>query len=97
MKQKPKKSRKRKFVRFKNAHHKMRERLGDSHIVKVILAAIGAVFVLLGFIMLFIPGPGILFIIIGFIFLSALSHRLAHYFDSLEKRIIHWLKDRRKK
>ena len=75
--------------RFREHH----ERVKDRHIaVKLALAAIGTVLIVAGFVMLFIPGPGILAIVVGLALVAAGSSRLSDALDRLEQRIRSWRK-----
>ncbi len=75
--------------RFRDHH----ERVKDRHIaVKLAFAAIGALLIMAGFVMLFIPGPGIPTIAIGLGLVATGSSRLSDTLDRTEQRIRRWRK-----
>jgi uncharacterized membrane protein HdeD (DUF308 family) len=73
--------------RFREHH----ERAKDRHFaVKLALAALGAVLIMAGFVMLFIPGPGIVTIAIGLALVATGSSRLSDALDRFEQRVRRW-------
>lgn len=70
--------------RFIYAYIAVNKVVNQNIFIKFFLSLIGFVFLMIGFIMLFTPGPGVLFIFLGGIFLCAISKKIAHFFDHLE-------------
>ena len=65
-------------------------------IVKILLIAIGVISFFVGFILLFIPGPGMLFIAISGVLFCLSSRKLALFFDRTEMKMRHWYVKRKK-
>lgn len=70
-------------------HHYERARR-HSHLRRIVGGLFGVILVAAGFVMLFIPGPGILTAIFGLALLSSQSHWLASTMDRAEPRLRAW-------
>jgi hypothetical protein len=68
-------------VRFRNQYRRMQS---NGRAAFVGLIAIGAVLVLGGVALLFVPGPGLLLIVFGLALLTGVSKRLARVMDRIE-------------
>ena len=64
--------------------------------VKVFLIMIGIILFFVGFVLLFIPGPGMLFIAISAILFCLSSRKLALLFDRAEMKVRDWYLKRKK-
>lgn len=73
---------------FQMINRRIKENVG----VKMVLLAISAILFLIGFVLLFIPGPGIPFILLSIIFFCLVSKKIAVFFDRLEVKIRMWVK-----
>lgn len=71
-------------------HHYERSRK-HSHVRRIVGGLLGVLLVVAGFVMLFIPGPGILTAIFGLALLSSQSHWLASRMDRAEPRVRAWV------
>ncbi|AIT09395.1 hypothetical protein LO80_05065 [Candidatus Francisella endociliophora] len=78
-----------KFVKLKSGkrfyclHKYFRRRLSNP-LILIVLLAFSGVSLFAGFIMLFIPGPGLLFIGLSFLPVIAVSKRFAKFLDRVE-------------
>lgn len=75
------------FKRFRKLHHYFKRKYGKSTTVRLIAIFIGIFFILIGIILLFIPGPGLLFLILGIGLISLSSIKLARFLDKIEFRL----------
>ncbi|OGT47276.1 MAG: hypothetical protein A3F17_08445 [Gammaproteobacteria bacterium RIFCSPHIGHO2_12_FULL_41_15] len=86
--------------RFRYAHLYLKKRWGNHFVLKLILGLLSILSILIGLILLFIPGPGLLFIAIGFMFIAVISFSVAHWLDKLEmfirKKYKEWMKKKEK-
>lgn len=64
--------------------------------IKILLISLGFASFFVGFILLFIPGPGLLFIAISGVLFCLSSRKLALFFDRIEMKIRHWHAKRKK-
>lgn len=76
--------------RFQHYYHLINRAINHNFWIKVILLLISAIVFLIGFILLFIPGPGIPFILVSLILFCLISQNMAAYFDRLEEKIRQW-------
>ena len=94
-----KKIAKQKYKRFVALHRYLNERYGHSIVVRMSFFFFGFVLVIVGIVLLFIPGPGILFIVILFSITSLIFKSIAILLDKLERKVVAFyrlLKRRRK-
>jgi hypothetical protein len=77
--------------RFVDEHDEIAHR---SRPVRAGLAALGAVLIAAGVVMLFIPGPGLLAILFGLALTATSWRRLASWLDLAEIRIREWRNER---
>jgi hypothetical protein len=54
---------------------------------KIMLVILSVSSIVIGVVLLFIPGPGILFILLGFVFMGMLSKNIAKFLDKCEVKI----------
>ncbi len=54
---------------------------------KIMLITLSILFIIIGIILLFIPGPGMLFIFIGVVLLAMTSKKMAKFLDACEIKI----------
>lgn len=73
--------------RFLHLYSKVNHSINENIFIRIILFALGLGFVLIGIVLLFIPGPGILTILVGAALLCVISKKIAFFFDKLEKKI----------
>lgn len=78
--------------RFRHYYHLINRRINHNVYVKAVLMMIGMISFFIGFILLFIPGPGLLFILISAILFCLSSKKLAEFFDHFEEKIRAWKK-----
>lgn len=72
------------FKRFRKLHKHFKEKYGKSATIRIVAILIGIIFLLIGFILLFIPGPGLLFLILGIGLISLSSIKFARFLDKIE-------------
>jgi hypothetical protein len=72
--------------RFSFAYTKINRYINNNFLVKIIFFALGICFICLGFLLLFMPGPGLLFILAGSTLLCVSSKKIALLLDKLEKK-----------
>lgn len=82
--------------RFSSLYWYFKKTYGQGFWVQLTALFFGVLFLLIGFILLFIPGPGALFIIIGLAMLSLLSKRMAKILDKTEHRIWRYFAERKR-
>lgn len=73
--------------RFLYSYIKINRKIRHNLFLKILFSIVGALFILLGFLMLFLPGPGILFMLFGIILLCVSSRKVAYFVDRLEHNI----------
>jgi Putative transmembrane protein (PGPGW) len=73
--------------RFLYAYHHINDKINRNIWVKIGISIIGLLIIFIGFILLFIPGPGTFFIILGISLLCLVSRKFAMLVDILEKKI----------
>jgi predicted PurR-regulated permease PerM len=73
--------------RFLYAYHQINDKINRNIWIKAGISIIGLLMIFIGFILLFIPGPGTLFIILGISLLCLISRKFAAFTDTLEKKI----------
>lgn len=73
--------------RFQHYYHLINRRINHNVYLKIIFSLVGTIAFLIGFILLFIPGPGFPFLIVGILLLCLSSSKLAAFFDRLEEKI----------
>jgi predicted PurR-regulated permease PerM len=76
--------------RFQHYYHLINRRINHNIYIKILLTIIALISFLIGFVLLFMPGPGMLFILVSAILFCLISHRLAVFFDRLEEKIRQW-------
>lgn len=84
--------RKKSGERFYHGHRLVNRLIRNYTWIKVALFFAGVFLFLLGFVMLFTPGPGLLLIFLGLLCFSLFSQRLARWFDVLENKVRAWRK-----
>ena len=82
--------------RFVHYYDLVNRHIKDNLSIKIFLIAIGVVLFCVGFILLFIPGPGMLFIAISGVLFCLSSRKLALFFDRTEMKIRDWCLKRKK-
>jgi|SRR3989344_1400314 len=70
--------------RFKHTHEEFKRTLFGRSFVTVFMAILGIFLCLFGFVLLFIPGPGLLVILLGLMFISSVSFTIANALDKYE-------------
>lgn len=83
--------------RFQHYYDLVNRRIKYDLTIKIILILLGIVSFLVGFILLFIPGPGTLFLVISAILLCLSSRKLAIWFDEKEVTVRKWYERYQKK
>ena len=78
--------------RFEHYYFLINRRINHNIYFKIIFTVMGILFLLVGFVLLFMPGPGLLFILLGAVLLCLSSRRIAAYLDRLEEKIRLWKK-----
>lgn len=73
--------------RFLYASSKINHYICHNLILKIVITILGVIFLGLGFLMLFLPGPGLLFILLGVISVAVSSRKVAYAIDKLEQKI----------
>ncbi|PIZ04466.1 MAG: hypothetical protein COY58_04115 [Gammaproteobacteria bacterium CG_4_10_14_0_8_um_filter_38_16] len=76
--------------RFQHYYHLINRRINHNVYIKVILIVVGLISFLIGFVLLFMPGPGMLFILMSAVLFCLSSRRLAKFFDKTEEKIRQW-------
>lgn len=82
--------------RFQHYYDAVNRRIKYDLPVKVVLILLGIVSFFVGFILLFIPGPGLLFLAISAVLLCLSSRTLAIWFDKTELNIRRWYERHKK-
>ena len=70
--------------RFLYAYLVINKIINSNILVRFLLFVLGFIFLLVGVVMIFTPGPGVLFIFLGGLFLCVISKKIAYFFDHLE-------------
>ncbi len=78
--------------RFLFSYIKINRKIRHNLILKILCSIFGAVFLLLGILMLFLPGPGLLLILLGIVLLCVSSIKIAYFVDRLEHNINRYFK-----
>src|SRR5436309_1884937 len=76
--------------RFQDRYDR-RQRLGHGPLAKLVSMFLGLVIVLVGIVLLFIPGPGTLFLVMGAGLIAEESLITARMLDWLEVKVRRWL------
>jgi hypothetical protein len=80
--------------RFQYAYKVIHKDINQKPWLKIGLILLGIFSILMGIILLFIPGPGLLFILIGLICWAILSKKIAKFLDKSEGYILNRFKSR---
>ena len=72
---------------FLYAYSKINDYINNNIFIKIILFIVGLCLILIGIMLLFIPGPGLLLLLIGSLLLCVSSKKIAIFLDKLENRL----------
>jgi hypothetical protein len=73
--------------RFLFSYSRINRYIRHNLLLKILFSLFGIIFLMLGFLMLFLPGPGLLFMLLGIVMLCVSSRQIAYYVDRLEHNI----------
>ena len=77
--------------RFQHYYHLINRRINHNIYIKTVFVLIGIISLLIGIVLLFMPGPGTLFLLLSALLFCLSSKSIAQWLDQFEEKVRAWM------